>query len=63
MTDILELGKRAQAAAPAIAAAAPAVKNAALAAIADALIARTGEIVKKIRRTLNGQLPMACPSP
>ena len=47
MTDILELGKRAQAAAPAIAAAAPAVKNAALAAIADALIARTGEIVKK----------------
>lgn len=47
MTDIPELGKRAQAAAPAIAAAAPAVKNAALAAIADALIARTGEIVKK----------------
>lgn len=47
MTDILELGKRAQAAAPAIAATAPAVKNAALAAIADALIARTGEIVKK----------------
>lgn len=47
MTDILELGKRAQAAAPAIAAAAPAVKNAALAAIADALIAKTGEIVKK----------------
>ena len=47
MTDILELGKRAQAAAPAIAATAPAVKNAALAALADALIARTGEIGKK----------------
>ncbi|MCI5816774.1 glutamate-5-semialdehyde dehydrogenase [Ruminococcus sp.] len=47
MTDVMELGKRAQAAAPIIAAAAPAVKNAALAAIADALVANTEEIVRK----------------
>ena len=42
---VAELGRRAKAAAPLMAAASPRLKNDALAAIADALIARTDEII------------------